>query len=35
MAVYQSVIESARVALRSIKDLLNGAAERVENGALL
>ena len=35
MAVYQSVIESARVALTSMEDLLNGAAQRVENGALL
>ena len=35
MAVYQSVIESAKVALTSMEDLLNGAAQRVENGALL
>ena len=35
MAVYQSVIESARVALTSMEDLLNGAAQRVDNGALL
>ena len=35
MAVYQSVIESARVALTSMEDLLNGMAQRVENGAIL
>lgn len=35
MSVYQSVIESAKIALLSMENLLNGAAQRVQNGAFL
>lgn len=35
MGVYQSVIESAKFALLSMENLLNGVAQRVQNGAFL